>query len=209
MGHQTKLTMIQKIAIFWLKKIDNSLFLFEILQAMSQVFRFLFYIGLIGFTIFGMKFISSFVDFSDAPIAGVWAFLGNFIFYGVIVGAALVLSLESVIKLDVAQIFRDDKAKKTEIKANKLQKWRLKNMNIFIRIVIYISFYIFAIFIIQISAQGAFIDIFATAPNNAETQKQITIFMDEYDSFVKWFTFLYIISGLTLDYFVNKKRGTK
>lgn len=79
-------------------------------------------------------------------------------------------------------------------------------MNIWMRIFVYICIYTFLLYIIQLSAQGAFIDLFSTVPNTPETQKQIAIFVSEYDKFVKWYTFIYIVSGLTLDYFVSKKR---
>lgn len=143
------------------------------------------------------------------PEPPLWQILGDIIFYGVIVGMILILALESVYKLDVAQNIADIKLQKQEIKAQKMQRWRLRNMNIFLRIFIYISLYMFAIFIIQISAQAAFVDIFAIAPDNAETKKQIAFFMSEYDSLIKWFTFLYIIGGLSVDYFVLKNRAKR
>lgn len=207
------LTLTKRVALLWLKNVDRSLVIFKLLRDYPFPVRLLFYSGLIGFTIFGMIFISFFVgyffSYEDVPGLGYWQLMGNIIFYSVIVGMMFIMTLESVYKLDVAQILADIKEQKAEIKAKKLQKWRLRNMSIFLRIFIYLSLYMFCLFIIQTSAQGAFIDIFGTAPDNAETQSQIAIFVNEYDVFVKWFTFIYIIAGLTLDYFVSKKRAQR
>ncbi len=203
------LTLTKRVALLWLKNIDRSLVIFKLLRDYFFPVRLLFYSGLIGFTIFGLVFASSFINFDDAPGAPIWQLLGNIIFYGVIIGMFFIVTLESLYKLDVVQILADIKEQKAEIKAKKLQKWRLRNMSIFLRIFIYLSLYMFCLFIIQTSAQGAFIDIFGTAPDNAETQAQIAIFVNEYDVFVKWFTFIYIIAGLTLDYFVSKKRAQR
>ncbi|HUH42343.1 MAG TPA: hypothetical protein VLZ29_04460 [Sulfurimonas sp.] len=203
------LTLTQKIAVMWLKNVDSSLFIFKFLKDLEFSFRALFYTGIIAFTIFALIFAGSFINFADAPGTPIWQLIGSIIFYGTIAGMALILTLESVLKLDVSQILADRKEQKRLKKEQKLQKWRLRNMNIFLRIFIYISVYTFFLFIIQISAQGAFIDLFSTAPNTLETQKQITIFVSEYDKFVKWYTFIYIISGLTLDYFVGKKRAAR
>lgn len=203
------LTLTQRVALLWLKNVDNSLVLFKLLKDFSFPFRILFYIGLIAFTVFGLIFASFFISFDDAPGAPIWQILGDIIFYGVIVGMMFIMTLESIYKLDVTQILKDIKEQKAEIKAKKLQRWRLQNINLFLRIFLYLSLYMFMLFIIQTSAQGAFIDLFSTAPNTPETQAQMVIFEKEYDSFVKWFTFIYIISGLTLDYFVLKNRAKR
>lgn len=203
------LILTQRIAILWIKNVDSSLFIFKFLRDLSLPFRVLFYVGIIAFTTFGLIFASSFINFDDAPGAPIWQLLGDIIFYGTIAGMTLILTLESVYTLNLAQILADIKTQNQKIKAQKLQRWRLRNMNIFMRIFIYISLYMFLLFIIQTSAQGAFIHLFATAPDTQDTQRQIAFFMNEYDSFVKWFTFLYIISGLTIDYFVIKNRGKR
>ncbi|MCK9455197.1 hypothetical protein [Sulfurimonas sp.] len=203
------LTLTQKVAIKWLKNVDSSLFIFKFLKDLEFGFRALFYAGIIAFTVFALIFASSFINFADAPLAPFWEAVGDIIFYGTIAGMTLILTLESILKLDVAQILKDLKENERLKKEQKLQKWRLRNMPIYARIFIYISLYTFFLFIIQISAQGAFIDLFSTVPNTPETQKQISLFVKEYDTFVKWFTFIYVISGLTLDYFVSKKRAAQ
>lgn len=206
---KSNLTLTQRVAILWLKNVDNSLFIFKFLRDLSLPFRILFYAGIIAFTVFGLAFASSFINFDDAPGAAIWQLLGDIIFYGTIAGMTLITTLESVYKLEVAQILADIKQQKQEIKAQKLQKWRLININIFLRIFIYISLYMFMFFIIETSANGAYNDIFGMAPNNEITQAQKIYFISEYNKFVQWFTFLYIISGLTLDYFVLKNRAKR
>lgn len=203
------LTLTQRVAIFWLKNIDSSLVLFKLLKDFSFPFRILFYVGLIAFTTFGMIFVSSFISFESAPGAPIWHLLGNIIFYGVIVGMMCIVTLESVYKLDVAQTLADINQQKQEIKSQKLQKWRLRNMNIFMRIFIYISLYILILFIIQTSAQGAYNDIFGMAPKNEITETQKELFANEYNKFVQFFTYIYFISSLTLDYFVLKNRAKR
>lgn len=197
------LTLTQRVAILWLKNVDGSLVLFKFLKDLSFPFRAMMYMVPIAAAIFGLIFASSFINFVDAPIRQL---IGYVIFYSTIAGTTLITTLESVYKLDVAQILADFKQQKKDIKAQKLQRWRLRNMNIFMRIFIYISLYMFLLSIIYNSANGAFTDLFSTAPKTAEIQRQIAFFINAYDTFVKWFTFLYIISGLTLDYFVIKNR---
>ena len=208
MEHQTtKLTLTQKVAIYWLKNVDSSnLLLFNTLKSLNQGFRLFFYMGLITFTFLGMKLAMSFVDFSTAPMAWLWTLLTQFVSYGVVVGIFLVVTLESIYKLDIPQILQNQKNKKEQIKAQKLQRWRLRNMNIFMRILVYISFYMLCVFIIQISAFRLFVDIFAVAQNTPETQHQVSVFMSEFENFTRWFTFIYLTSALVLDYFVSKKR---
>lgn len=213
MGYQIKLTLTltQKVAIFWLKNIDSQLILFNQLKTLHQGFRLFLYAALIVFAIFFMKFVSSLVGgyFESAPMPEWWYFVGNIIFYSVVTGAFLIVSLETVFNIDVFQILANMKEQKRLKKEQKLQKWRLRNMNIFARIAIYISFYVFCIFVIQMGAFGLFVDVFSNAANTPETQNQISIFIQEYESFSRWFTFIYIISGLTLDYFVGKKRAQR
>lgn len=205
MGHQTKkLTLTQKIAITWLKNIDSNLLLFNTLKSINQGLRVFFYVGLVTFTSLAMMFIMSFVDFSTFQFSNLLTLLVQIICYGVIIGISLVFTIESVIKLDVAQIFQEQKDKKEYIKAQKLQFWRLRNMNLFVRILVYISFYLFCVFIIQIASMGAFIEIFA-ATSAADAEKQIALFIQSYESFLQWFTFIYLTAALMLDYFVNKK----
>lgn len=199
------LTLTQKVAILWLRNVDRGLSIFKMLQTMPQTFRYIFYAGLIAFTLFGMIFLSTFIPKYDNAL---WQLLGNTVFYGVAIGITLVITIESVLKLDVAQIFADEKARKAEIKAKKLQKWRLRNMSIWSRIFIYISFYLLCYFIIQTSTQGAVFALFGMADmSNPEVQKQINLFFNEYNSLIQWFTFLYIVSGLALDFFVSKNRA--
>lgn len=209
------LNLTQRVALWWLKSVDRSLVIFKLLKDLSFIGRLLFYAGIIGYTIFVMTILSLlfgyFLNYENAP--AFWQLMvdiiGDIIFYGVIVGMMLILTLESVIKLDVNQTIAVMKQQKQELKSQKLQKWRLRNMNIFMRIFIYISFYILMLFIIQTSALGAFIQLFATAPDTQEAQNQITLFMSEYNKFEQWYTFIYIISSLTLDYFVIKNRGKR
>ena len=203
------LTLTQKVAIKWLKNVDSSLFIFKFLKDLEFGFRALFYAGIIAFTVFALVFAGSFINFEDAPLAPVWQFVGDVIFYGTISGMALILTLESAIKLDVAQILKDLKEQKRIKKEQKLQKWRLRNMNIWMRIFIYISLYTFFLLIIEVSSLSAYIDIFGMAPNNEIVQSQKELFASEYNKFVQWYTFIYLVSGLTLDYFVSKKRATQ
>lgn len=201
-----KLTITQKIAVYWLKQVDSGLLLFKLLQTLSKPFRIAFYVGLIAFTVFGMKFISIFIlEYNNS----LWQLLGNTLFYGVAIGISFVVTIESVLNEDVAAILEEKKAKVAEIKKNKLQRWRLRNITVFVRVSLYISFYIVCIFIIQTASYSAFIDLFATAPNTPQTHAAALEFMAAYESFFKWFTFGFFISALVLDYFVNKKRALR
>jgi hypothetical protein len=203
-----KLTLTQKVAIFWLKTIDPKLFLFKPLKSVNQGLRLIAYTGLILYLYFFLKFTNSLIGgyFNSAPMPEAWYAVGNIIYYGILLGAGLIFTLESVYKLDVAQVLSDIKAKKKFIKQNKLQFWRLRNMHFFFRILIYFVFFMLCLFIVQMSALAMFADIFASAKNTPETHQQIALFMHEYERFSRWFTFIYIIGVLFLDYFVHKKR---
>lgn len=221
MQHQTaKLTLIQKIAILWLRNIDysssilfrnidSSLILYKLLKSLSQTLRLFLYAALIGFSYFALRFAGSLIGgyFDTAPMPGVWYFFGDIFFYGVMSGMFLILTIESVIKLDVPQILKEQKAKEANIKAKKLQFWRLRNMNISVRIVLYIIVYVICLLITYAAFLVALIDTFAITQATAETKQQLLLFEQSYETFLRWFTFIYIIGGLTLDYFVNKKRA--
>jgi hypothetical protein len=202
------LTIAQKVAIYWLKTIDPTLFLFNRLKSISQYVRLIAYTGLILYLYFFLKFTNSLIGgyFNGAPMPEVWYAVGNIIYYGVLIGAVLLYTLESAYNLDVAQIFAEIKARKQLVKQNKLQFWRLRNMHFFLRILLYFAFFMFCLFVIQMSAFAMFADVFASAKNTPETHQQIALFMREYESFTRWFTFIYIIGVLILDYFIHKKR---
>ncbi len=205
MEHQTtKLTPLQSIGIYWLQKIDSQLLLYKQLISLPQALRLFLYPALIGFTYFALKFVASIIGgyFDTAPMPEAWYFLGDIVFYGVIIGTFLMPTIESLNSCDVSQIFADKKARAANIKTQKLQKWRLRNMNIFFRILIYIFFYMFLVFIFQLSFIGLMIDITQTT---TLTQEQIQALNDEYVYILRWFTFIYLLAALALDYRVIKK----
>lgn len=206
MEHQTKkLTLIQKIGIYWLQKVDSQLRLYKPLTSLlPRAVRLFIYPALIGFTYFALKFVASLVGgyFDAAPMPEAWYFFGNVIFYGVMIGVLLMPTIESLSNSDVPQIFIDKKANAANIKTQKLQKWRLKNMNIFFRILTYIFFYMFLVFIFEFSFIGLMIDI---AQTTTLTQEQTQALNNEHIYILRWVTYIYLLSALTLDYFVNKK----
>lgn len=203
-----KLNPIQKVAIYWLKTIDSQLLLYKQLISLPQAFRIFLYAALVSFTYFALKFATSIIGgyFDTAPMPEAWYFLGDIIFYTVMVGMSLIFTLESLNNCNVPQIFVDIKQKKAEIKAAKGEKWRLTNLPIFFRILIYIFFYMFLVFIFQISFIGLMIDIAQTTTLN---QEQLQALSDEYKNILGWFSFFYLLSALGLDYTVNKKIAQK
>lgn len=209
----TKLTLIQKVAVIWLKNVDNSLFMFNTLKRLSAPMRYLFYVGLIGFSIFMMIFTGTLLTaFVGSDVAGLelLKLMGNIIFYGASIGMILVLTLESVYKLDVATILVQNKARQKEIKEKKLQYWRLRNMPIFVRIFLYICIFVFLYFVMYSSAEGAYSHLFNGADlTHPLVQQQKNLFINEFKKMEQWFTFLYVISTITLDYFVSKKRDQR
>lgn len=200
-----RLNLIQKVAIVWLKNVDTGLTLFNAIKGFTAPIRALFHIGIIAFTAFGLFFIKSFIPASY--MFEPWITLGNIIFYGTIAGMIAIVTLESVIKLDVKQIIAAQKAEKQKIKDEKKQWWRLRNMRFISRLGIYISLYIVITLYLNIIAQGAFYHIFATAPNTPLVQQQVVVFMNDFNFLMKVFTFIYMISVFILDYFVQKNRN--
>lgn len=200
-----KTNLIQKIAIVWLKNIDTGLTLFNAIKTLTAPIRALFYVGIIAFTIFGLYFIKSFIPASY--MIEPWMTVGNIIFYGTTIGMIAILSLESVIKLDVKQIIEAQKAEKQTIMDEKKQWWRLRNMRFISRLGVYISLYIILTLYLNIIAQGAFVHVFALAPNTPLVQQQVIAFMEDFNFLMKVFTFVYMIMVFILDYFVQKNRN--
>ena len=146
-----KLNLIQKVAIVWLKNVDSGLTLYNAIKSLNFKIRFLFYVGIIAFTAFGLYFIKSFIPATYAIEP--WITIGNIIFYGTIAGMIAIVTLESVIKLDVKQIIVAQKAEKQRIKDEKKQWWRLRNMRFIARLGIYITVYIMITLYLNIIAQ--------------------------------------------------------
>lgn len=200
-----KLNPTQRVALLWLKNVDNSLILYNAIKSLNSKTRALFYIGVIAFTAFGLLFLKSFIPASY--MFEPWLTIGNIIFYGTIVGMIAIVTLESVIKLDVKQIIEAKKAEKQKIKNEKKQWWRLRNMRFISRLGIYITVYIMITLYLNIIAQGAFYHVFATAPNTPLVQQQVVVFMNDFNFLMKVFTFIYMIMVFILDYFVQKNRN--
>ena len=196
---------MQKVAVVWLKNVDAGLALFNAIRSFTAPIRALFYVGIIAFTAFGLVFIKSFIPATYAIEP--WITLGNIIFYGTLTGMIAIVTLESVIKLDVKQIIAAQKAEKQDIIEAKKQWWRLRNMRFIARLGIYITVYIMITLYLNIIAQSAFYHVFALAPNTPLVQQQVIAFMNDFNFLMKVFTFLYMIAVFILDYFVQKNRN--
>lgn len=190
------LTLTQKIAIKWLETIDSTAALFLLLKPLHVKIRVVFYMVLIVGTFIVSKFGLSFLDLlnSTTYIALIPSF-----------GVAGIVFYESIFKLDIEEILKDISKEKREknifIKTHKLQKWRLRNMPWFLRFFIYFCLFIFIQQFLHLASVFAF---FSTAITPTETQ--ITQFLMELQSLMKYFTVGCILIVVTVEIFVKKNK---
>jgi hypothetical protein len=193
----SNLNFLQKIAIKWYQTFDTTGLIFSMLQQLNIYMRLAFYAGLPLFTLFALSYLSGFLPLHKYGLTSLY----NFITYATAIGASIVVFYESIFSLDIKAIIAQKKEEKQRIKREKLQFWRLRNMNIFVRILIYILIYFFIVNFLQITAIAAFFNTYANP-----TLQDIQMLEKSFNELLKWVSISYIFSFLTLEFFVQKIR---
>ena len=104
-----------------------------------------------------------------------------------------IVFLEFVYNQDISKYLKNVEKKEEYIKNNKLQWYRFRNQNWYLRLVIYLG--IFAFFFNLFL--GGFLSFLATQNINIE---QLNLNWIEFDSFMKQFTILFIIFVALFDF---------
>ena len=135
---------------------------------------------------------------------GIVVFLGYIILYAVPLLCLVYSSYESIYDLDIEKILDEQKAKQSQIIANKKQWWRLRNMHYVFRVLLYISLYLILLNVLNLFAFISIAEIYQNP-----SQKLVQEVVSDYESLIQWFTFLYAMSIVVLDtsvYYTRKNR---
>lgn len=198
------------LGLWWLSTFDKSQFLFKSLKILPIYIRYLFYILLVTTLYFTITKLGAIIDIKSYSIPVFIQSLLILIGFGIKVLTILftigIVNYENLYSsnFDVDKHLEQQKQKKQYIKENKLEKWRLKNMHWFIRILLYGTIWCFLYLLLEDILINAFFNIY---PNPS---KEIYIkFLYDYDFVIKCFIGIYLILVLILDYFVRKNQKSK
>lgn len=193
--------------LWWLSTFDKSQFLFKSLKTIPICFRYCFYILLTVSLYFTITKLGTIIDVRSYSIPVFIQSLLILIGFGVKVLSILftigIVNYENLYSgnYDVDKHLEQQKEKKQYIKDNKLQKFRLRNMHWFIRILLYATIWCFLYLLTEDILINAFFNIY---PNPS---KEIYIkFLFDYDLIIKCFTGIYLILVVILDYLVRRKK---
>lgn len=198
----------QRLGLLWLTTFDRSQFLYKSLKSVNFIFRYSFYILITVSLWFLIEKVGVMIDIRAYDSIPVFAqtliiFSGLFIKYASIIFVMALASYEAIYAFDVDKYLEELKSKKQFIKENKLEKWRLRNINIFFRVLFYIGLWCFLYLLLEDILISAFFDIYGH-----NLSKDIYIkFLIDYDLTIKYFTGIYFITIMILDFFVRKNRN--
>lgn len=203
------MNLTQKLALAWLTTFDKSLFLFTSLKGLNTIFRYSFYISLVLALCFVILKLEAIINIRayDIPnfIQNLLIVLGLGVKFLTIIFTIGIFSYESIYNLDINKYLEEQKQKEEFIKKNKLEKWRLKNINILLRVTIYIGLWCFLYLLIEDILISSFFSVYGETPS-----KEIYIkFLIDFDLTIKYFTVIYLVSIAILDYFVRKNRRAR
>jgi len=199
--------LTQKLGINFANTFDKSLFLYTSLKGLHILYRYSFYILLVlalYFTITKVEEVINIRSYEYIPIyiQNLLIVIGLLIKFFAVLFTMGIFAYESIYNIDLDKYLEELKNKKQFIKDNKLEKWRLRNMNIFFRVLFYIGLWCFLYLLLEDILISAFFDIYGHNPS-----KEIYIkFLIDYDLTIKYFTGIYLITIMILDFFVRKNR---
>lgn len=199
------------LGLWWLSTFDKSQFLYKSLKILPVYLRYFFYVSLITalyFTITKLGAVINIRSYASIPIfiQSLLTLIGFGIKVLTILFTIGIVNYENLYSsnFDVDKHLEQQKQKKQYIKENKLEKWRLKNMHWFIRVLLYTTIWCFLYLVLEDILISAFFSVYQ-APS-----KEIYIrFLYDYDFIIKCFTSIYVILVSILDYFVRKNRRLK
>ena len=186
------------IALFFYKHFDFGTFL--VLKSIkTKFFRILIYIMHIlvvgiGFLYLKQLLINFYPMFADL------AFLLNIIIVIAVTMTSTIISYEFILDRDLAAEYQLKKENKRYKKIHKLQWWRLRNMNLFFRIVFYILIYVLLQQFINASVAAALID----------SSISFISIANEYTFYMNIFSMIFITLTMLIEYRTNTLiRGSK
>lgn len=188
------LTIPQKIAIKWLTLIDSNQAFFLLLKPLHVSLRAIFYTLLIAGTFVILNVVLSFIELTRELSLSI-ALIPT-------VGVSFIIFYEAIFSLNIQEILKARKEKEQFIKTNKLQKWRLRNMSFWVRIILYLTLYIILQQFLQITSMVAFFETVSQP-----TQAQINEFINQFQTILKYATVTYILMLGTLEYFINQRKA--
>ena len=188
------LTIPQIIAIKWLTLIDSNQAFFLLLKPLHVSLRAIFYTLLIAGTFVILNVALSFIELAR-DLSLLIALIPT-------VGVSFIIFYETIFSINVQEILKARKEKEQFIKAQKLQKWRLRNMSFWVRIILYITLYIILQQFLQIASMVAFFETVSQP-----TQAQINEFINQFQTILKYATVTYILMLGTLEYFINQRKA--
>jgi hypothetical protein len=204
------MSLTQKLALTWLTTFDKSQFMYKILKSIHIIFRFSFYILMSLALVFFLYKISSIInirEYSDIPLflQNLLIVIGYFIKYCSIIFIMGIFSYESIYSFDVDKYLADYKSKQDFIKNNKMERWRISNMHLVLRIICYLGVYFFIYLLFEHILISSFLDYYDNQPS-----KEVYLhFLYDFNFFMISYTIIFIVLIIVFDYFVRKKIKTK
>lgn len=200
------------LGLWWLSSFDKSQFLFKSLRTLPIYLRYLFYVSLITALYFTIVKLGTMIDirsYTSIPvfIQSLLILIGFGIKILSILFTIGIVNYESLYSnnFNLDLYLQEQKQKKEFIKINKLEKWRLRNIHGFIRILLYMGIWCFLYLVIEDILISTFFNVYGLNP-----PKEIYIkFLYDYDFVIKCFIGIYLTLVVILDYFVRKKRSFK
>lgn len=199
------------LGLWWLSTFDKSQFLFKSLKILPLYIRYLFYILLVTTLYFTITKLGAIIDvrsYTSIPvfIQSLLILIGFGIKALSIIFTMGIVNYESLYSnnFNLDLYLQEQKQKKEFIKINKLEKHRLRNMNWFIRVLLYTTIWCFLYLLLEDILISAFFNVYGLNP-----PKEIYIKFYDYDFTIKFFTAIYLILVVILDYFVRKNRRLK
>jgi len=187
-------------------------FYLKVLKILPLYIRYLFYILLVTTLYFTITKLGAIIDvrsYTSIPvfIQSLLILIGFGIKALSIIFTMGIVNYESLYSnnFNLDLYLQEQKQKKEFIKINKLEKHRLRNMNWFIRVLLYTTIWCFLYLLLEDILISAFFNVYGLNP-----PKEIYIkFIYDYDFTIKFFTAIYLILVVILDYFVRKNRRLK
>jgi len=192
------MSISQKIGIWLYRNIDKG-FIYQILKDLHKNIRYIFYIFLPTSSFLIMNFLANTIDITKYEEKNIiFALFVVFCIKITIAGVTSILSLfwtyESLFNINIEQKIKEQKEKKRFIKKNKLQWWRLRNMHILVRFLIYLLVSYITIIYIKIIAFASFI----------ENSTGINLFANNFELLMKYTTVSLILIVLVVEFLVRK-----
>lgn len=197
----SKMNPIQKIALWWYRVIDSTGYIYTLVKSIHVSLRILFYSAFVVSIFFTLKISGAIIQLENYSIPVLLVPLlkvfGIVILYGSVILSALIVSYESILNIDVKKEQQTIKDKKQHIKQNHLQWYRLRNMNLFFRILVYLLIYLISTYILNVISIAAYYDIQSSMP--------FETFFEEFKTIFIYYIVSYVVLIVTLEYLARKK----